>query len=211
VAAAVSEGLYRIGVVEDHALWREAVMQALSSVEQYQLRAFGDIESFLDAFREMHDDLVIMDINLPGASGIEGVRGIKSIAPDTDVIMCTAFEDDENVFASLKAGACGYLLKRSSLDDILAAVAQVRSGGAPMTPSVARRVLASLHRPSLRVSDTELTKREQEILDLLGEGRSYRDIAAVLCVALSTVQTHVKSIYSKLHITSRSEIARRGR
>jgi DNA-binding NarL/FixJ family response regulator len=207
----VSEGKFRISVVEDHALWREAVMQALSSEEVYQLRAFGDLESFLDAFRDAPDDLVIMDINLPGASGIDGVRGVKTLAPDTDVIMCTAFEDDENVFASLKAGACGYLLKRSSLDEILTAVAQVRSGGAPMTPSVARRVLASLHRPSLRVPASELTKREQEILDFLGEGKSYKDIAAVLCVALSTIQTHVKSIYSKLHITSRSEISGRRR
>ncbi|MCZ7556956.1 MAG: response regulator transcription factor [Bacteroidia bacterium] len=203
--------MYRIGVVEDHAQWRQALTQALCTEEEYQLRAFGDLETFLEAFRIAPDDLVIMDIHLPGASGIDGVRGIKALAPETDVIMCTAFEDDQNVFASLKAGACGYLLKRSSLDEILAAVAQVRSGGAPMTPSVARRVLASLHRPSLRVPATELTGREQEILDLLGEGKAYKDIAAQLCVALSTVQTHVKSIYRKLHITCRAEIAGRSR
>ncbi len=198
-------------LVDDHRSWREAVEQALSMAEGYDVRGgFGDVESFLAAFALVPCDLVIMDINLPGASGIEGVIRVKEISAGTDVIMCTSFDDDDRVFSSLQAGACGYLLKRSSLDDILSAVEQVRQGGAPMTPSIARRILTSLHRPSLQVEEATLTKREQEILDLLGEGHSYKHIAATLCLSLSTIQSHVKIIYGKLQIHSRGEIMQRG-
>lgn len=209
MAAAVTSAMYRIMLVEDHRAWREAVAQTLSETGMYEVTAFGDLESFLQEFQENACELVIMDIHLPGATGIDGALRVKLISPNTDVIMCTSFDDDERIFASLKAGACGYLLKRSSLEEILFAVEQVRAGGAPMTPSIARRVLTSLHRPSLQVEETELTKREQEILDLLGEGRSYKDIAASLCLSLSTIQSHVKSVYSKLHINSRAEIGKR--
>jgi DNA-binding NarL/FixJ family response regulator len=197
---------FHIAIVEDHRDWRDAMVQALSSVPDYDIHAYGSVEAFIEVFADSAFDLVIMDINLPGASGIEGVTHISSANTDVNVIMCTAFDDDERLFASLQAGACGYLLKRCTLEDLLEAVEQVRAGGAPMTPSVARRVLTSMHRPSLRNEHRILTKREQEILDLLSVGRSYRDIAATLCISINTVQSHVRSVYGKLHITSRMAI-----
>lgn len=193
-------------IVEDIADYRETLRLAIESDSSLCVTgAYANVPSLLDVMKEA-PDLVVMDINLPMMSGIEGVVELKKRFPDLDVLMCTVYEDDDNIFQSLRAGACGYILKSTPLDEILAAIHEVYEGGAPMTPKVARRVLSMFRpKPAAHPSD-ELSERESELLALLGEGKSYRAIADALSISLGTVQSHVKNIYQKLHVHSKSEI-----
>ncbi len=149
-------------------------------------------------------DVVIMDIDMPGKSGIDGVRMIKEVRPQTYVVMYTMFEDDEKLFASLCAGANGYILKKSAPDKLPQTIKDVISGGAPMSPSIARRVLNSFL-PTGRVIDYNLSNREKEIMQLLVEGYPIKQIASELFIAFDTARTHLKNIYCKLHVNSGKE------
>ena len=149
-------------------------------------------------------DVVIMDIDMPGKSGIDGVRMIKEARPQTNVVMYTMFEDDDKLFKSLCAGANGYILKKTAPDKLHEAINEVIQGGAPMSPSIARKVLHSFQGPG-KIIDYDLSKREKEILLLLIEGYPTKQIASALFIAFDTVRTHLKNIYVKLHVNCGKE------
>ncbi len=147
-----------------------------------------------------------MDIHLPRLSGIDCVRKLKALGPNLLVLMLTAYEDDDLIFQALKAGANGYLIKQTSPSEILAAVKEVHEGGAPMSSNIARKVIQSFHQTVANQSPTDsLSPREREILDLLAKGYSNKEIADTLSIAYLTVHTHVRNIYGKLQVRSRTE------
>lgn len=150
-------------------------------------------------------DVVLMDINLPGISGIEATANLKRQMPEIRVIMVTVYRDHDKIFDALKAGACGYLLKRFTPTEIREAIIEVRDGGAPMTPEIARRVVEAFHGSAPAGGGAHLTKREGQILELLAQGLANKEIAARLEVSSETVHVHLRRIYEKLHVRSRTE------
>jgi DNA-binding NarL/FixJ family response regulator len=163
----------------------------------------------IDAFRPQ---VVLMDINLPGMSGVEATARIRQFLPEIKVIMVTVYRDHDKIFSALKSGACGYLLKRSTPAEVREAIHDVRTGGAPMSPEIARRVVEAFHMPLARQSqdqgeEIKLSKRETEILELLCEGLANKEIADRLDISVETVRVHLKHIYEKLHVRSRTEAA----
>ncbi len=163
----------------------------------------------IDAFRPQ---IVLMDINLPGMSGVEATARLRRHLPEVKVVMVTVYRDHDKIFAALKAGACGYLLKRSDPAEVRDAIHSVRTGGAPMSPEIARRVVEAFHQPapkagSEEAEDVKLSKRETEILELLCEGLANKEIADRLDISVETVRVHLKHIYEKLHVRSRTEAA----
>lgn len=157
-------------------------------------------------------DIVLMDINLPGIDGIETTSRLKQVMPDLQIIMFTIYLDHDKIFDALKAGACGYILKRSAATDLPRALADLAEGGAPMSPEIARRVVQTFHRPPSAplppADDSEkLTKRENEILSHLATGLANKEIADKLGISTETVRVHLKRIYEKLHVHSRTEAA----
>jgi len=168
---------------------------------------FPDANQVLDRVASCKPDVVLMDIDMPGMNGIEATRLLHHRHPELPVIMLTVFGDEERVYASLCAGAMGYLLKNSEPDALLAAIAEVRQGGAPMTPSIARKVMMHFQRqPSAHVADDHgMSAREKEVLQCLVDGLSYKMIADHLGVGQETIKTHIKNIYVKLHVKSNTE------
>ena len=160
----------------------------------------------VDAFRPQ---VVLMDINLPGMSGIEATAHIKHHLPEIQVIMVTVYRDHDQIFAALKAGASGYLLKRATPEEVRQAIRDVRSGGAPMSAEIARRVVEAFHQPtkSLVSEEVKLSKRETEILEQLTKGLANKEIADRLNISVETVRVHLRRIYEKLHVHSRTEAA----
>jgi DNA-binding NarL/FixJ family response regulator len=174
--------------------------------EFHCLKTYSTGEDALKGIAESRPDILLMDIQLPRMSGIECVARIKEQIPDLPVVMLTVFEDSESVFKALEAGACGYLVKRTPAHDLLAALRQVHGGGAPMTGRVARMVVQSFQRMGSSKRETEnLTPREREILEHLAEGDLCKEIAEKLDLSLRTVHTHLKNIYEKLHVRSRTQ------
>ncbi|GAA4339463.1 response regulator transcription factor [Flaviaesturariibacter amylovorans] len=151
-------------------------------------------------------DVVLMDIDMPGANGIEGIARLRKVAPSIQVMMLTVFEDDDNIFAAIRAGANGYLLKKTPPAEILEAVKELHAGGSPMSGSIARRVLRHFQ-PAPAEPGPALTAREQEILGLLVRGNSYKMIAAAVGISPNTVRNHIHKIYEKLHVNSATEAA----
>jgi DNA-binding NarL/FixJ family response regulator len=197
----------RVGIVEDDTSIRESVASLISSVPGYSCAdVYDSVESALTSMREPVPDVLLMDINLGGMSGIEGVRRLKGLFPAMQVLMLTVFEENDKIFQSLCAGASGYLLKRTAPEKIIEAIAEVHHGGAPMTASVARKVLTlfSTVAPPAEPG-TSLTPREQEILQLLVTGASYKKIARDLFISFDTVNSHIKNIYGKLQVHSKTE------
>src|SRR5262245_51586984 len=164
------------------------------------------MEEALEKIPRQLPDVVLSDIGLPGMTGIEGVRLLKERHPDLLVLMLTVYDDDERIFDSLCAGACGYLLKKTPPARLLEAVREALQGGAPMSPQIAYKVVALFRevRPPKRV-DYELTAHETKLLKLLAEGNNYKSAAAVLGISINTVCFHIKQVYQKLHVHSKSE------
>jgi DNA-binding NarL/FixJ family response regulator len=150
-------------------------------------------------------EVLLMDINLPGISGIEATAELTRRLPDLRVIMLTVYRDHDKIFDALKAGACGYLLKRFTPAEIREAIRDVRDGGAPMTPEIARRVVETFYRPAAEPNGERLTKREAEILDALAHGLANKEIADRLGLSVETVRVHLRRVYDKLHVRSRTE------
>jgi DNA-binding NarL/FixJ family response regulator len=165
----------------------------------------GSAEEALEKIPAAAPDVVLMDVNLPGISGIGCTARLKQLIPTLQVIMLTVYEDGENIFNALKAGACGYLLKRSSPAEILDAVSSVRQGGVPMTGEIARKVIMTFQTPAAGTEQVVLSSREQEILELLSEGLLNKEIADRLSISYHTVKVHLKHVYDKLHVRSRAE------
>ena len=161
----------------------------------------------IDNIKQTQPDVVLMDIDMPGMNGIEGVRLIRKNFPTVQILMLTVFDDDEKVFAAIKAGAAGYILKNAEPKDLLSAISEVYNGGAPMTPGIARKVLYQFQhlQPDEIKENYHLSAREEEVLSLLVDGLSYKMIASKLKISYDTVRAHMKKIYEKLHVTSMTE------
>lgn len=195
-----------VALVEDDGEIRRLLTLIIDGSPGYSCKlAFGDCETALPALAKARPDVVLMDIGLPGISGIEGMRLLKEKLPAADFIMLTVQEDDDSLFASLCAGAAGYLLKDTPPATLLQAIKDVHEGGAPMSASIARRVLGSFR---VAVS-SPLTPREKEVLQRLCEGENYKTIAAALFISGETVRAHIKNIYEKLHVHSRAEAVKK--
>lgn len=193
-------------IVEDDVQIREGISSLIKTEEGFTLQgAFGECQSLLAVIDDILPDVFLMDISMPGISGIECTKKIKELYPSANVIILTVYDDDERIFESFRAGASGYILKRTSLDQILEAIKDVNNGGAPMTPSIARRVLNHFNESTKEKNDFNLTKREGEILQELVNGLSYKKISEKLFISLDTVRSHIKNIYQKLHVNSKSE------
>lgn len=187
----------KILLFEDNTGLRNSMKVLLDGMEGYTVAGdFESCEQVTEVTMALQPDIVIMDIDMPCVNGIEGLRIIKEIRPETAIIMHTVFEDDEKLYDSLCAGANGYLLKNSSFVRLLEALDEVQAGGAPMSPSIARKVLESFHRGNRY----GLSPREKEVLKYLVKGYSYKMIAATLFVSLTTIQSHIRNIYTKLHV-----------
>jgi DNA-binding NarL/FixJ family response regulator len=194
-------------VVEDDTQLREIVMTWIREAEGFTCTgAFPDVESALSPIAEHKPDVVLVDINLPGLSGIECVRQLKPRLPATQFVMLTVYADSNHIFDALSAGATGYLVKCTSRDGLIAALREVNAGGSPMSSNIARKVVQLLQQPkaNIRPSD-ELSKRENEVLALLAQGYLYKEIAESIGISHQTVNTYVRRIYEKLHVHSRSQ------
>lgn len=193
-------------VIEDNDELRATLVEVIDSdAEMMCSLNFGKCEDALAALKnESPPQIILMDIGLPGMSGIEGVRRIRSISPATQFIMLTIYEDDDNVFHSLCAGAIGYLLKGGSTEKIIAAIKEVQGGGAPMNAHIAKKVLTMFNKLVAPQADYSLTEREKEILTLLVSGKAQKQIAEALFLSPLTIATHTKNIYAKLQVHCRS-------
>lgn len=195
-----------VGIVEDDAVLRSTLERLVTGVREFRcVAACPTGEAALDKLPALKPQVVLMDLNLPQMSGIDCIRRLKELLPATQIIVLTVYEDSEHIFRALKAGACGYLLKRSDPDEVLDAVKDAREGGAPMSSQIARRVVLSFHEPSPAADTTSLTERETEILSLLSKGFANKEIADKMQISVPTVRTHLRHIYEKLHVRSRTE------
>lgn len=200
-----------VAIVEDRRDVREGLRYLIDLSEG--CRVFGtypQAEAALAAFAAGRPDVVLMDIELPGIDGIEATRRVKASWPEIQVMMLTIYDDDERIFRSLSAGATGYVLKKTPPAQLVRDIATVYQGGSPMTSGIARRVVQTFHAPSAPEPDADvasLTPREEEILALLANGHRYREIATELFISIDTVRTHIRHIYEKLHVRSRTEAA----
>lgn len=196
-----------VAIVEDNADLRGTLARVINRAAGHQcVGQYGDAESALKGLPKDKPRVVLMDINLPGMNGVECVRRLKQQLPETLVVMLTAYEDTDNIFGSLEAGASGYLLKRSKSAEILEAINEVIGGGSPMTAHIARKVVHSFQAKSASAQTTEnLAEREREVLDLLSQGFMYKEIADKLGISFETVRTYIRRIYEKLQVRSRTE------
>jgi len=197
----------KVSIVEDSRGTRESLTELLGRAPGLRcVGAHPTGEKALQAIPEENPDVVLMDINLPGMSGIECVAALKERLPKLQVLMLTTYEESDLIFDSLRNGASGYLLKNMPPADLIQAVEQVHSGGAPMSMQIARKVVNHFQQIRQPASDVErLTKREQEILALLAKGYLYKEIADQLGITLSTVRAHLHTVYEKLHVQSRTQ------
>jgi DNA-binding NarL/FixJ family response regulator len=198
----------RTAVVEDDPRYRELLRTILLSSDKIlPVWLAHNCQSIISDVRKYRPDVIIMDINLPGKSGIEGVEEVKRIYPEVKVIMLTVFEDEDKIFAAIKAGADGYLLKKDSPQKVLDSIVDVYEGKSSMNGIIARKVLEYFHKkPAVTKPDEyNLTKREGEILELLIDGLTYKDIADKCAISVQTLNSHIKHIYTKLGVHSRAE------
>jgi DNA-binding NarL/FixJ family response regulator len=202
--------MIKVSILEDNEQLRATLSRLLNRAEGFQcLSQHADAESALAALPGAPPEVVLVDINLPGMNGVEFVRRLKQAAPQILAVMLTAYEDTDNIFNALAAGAAGYLLKRAPRSELLEAIREVRRGGSPMTTHIARKVVQSFQKTSPSpqpdgASDT-LSTREQEVLDLLSKGFLYKEIADKLGISYETVHTYIRRIYEKLQVRTRTE------
>lgn len=203
----------QVAIVEDNAALGNGLRKIVESANDF--RCVGVWTSAEDALKKVEaflPQVILMDINLPGMSGIEATARIKQYLPEIQVIMVTVYRDHDQIFAALKAGASGYLLKRSTPEEVRQAIRDVRSGGAPMSAEIARRVVEAFYQPSTKSSsaaaeEVKLSKRETEILEFLSKGLANKEIADRLDISVETVRVHLRRVYEKLHVHSRTEAA----
>ena len=196
-----------VSIVEDNEQLRTTLARVVNRAEGFRcLSHYGDAESALAGLPKDQPQVVLMDINLPGMNGVECVRRLKPLLPSTQVMMLTVYEDTDNIFNALAAGAAGYLLKRTKGAELLEAIREVHNGGSPMTTHIARKVTQSFQRSGPSTQPTEnLSEREQEVLDCLSQGFLYKEIAEKLGISYETVHTYIRRIYEKLQVRTRTE------
>jgi DNA-binding NarL/FixJ family response regulator len=199
----------RIAIVEDNKVVRESLTEFVQTDPECRcVCACSSAEEALRVLPRHEPEIVLMDIQLPKASGIECTAKLKQLLPAVQIIMVTVYEDTDRIFRALSAGACGYILKRCQPEELVAAIREVRQGGAPMSREIARKVIGSFQNPLAVASEVEeLSPREREILELLAQGFPNKEIADRVGVSDGTVRWHLRHVYEKLHVRSRTEAA----
>jgi len=194
-------------IIEDNVVYRDTVQAYIESFEQFNVTHVFD--SFESAWEVIHEDtlpdIILMDIDLQGVNGIEGTAIVKKEYPQINIVMLTIYENNEKLFSALKVGACGYLNKNVTSDQLHRALVQVKSGGSPMSNNIARMVVDSFKMNY----NNPLSEREQEVLSLLAKGKTYSSIALELFIAKTTVRAHIRNIYDKLLVNSKEEAIKR--
>jgi DNA-binding NarL/FixJ family response regulator len=203
----VSTDPIKVAIIEDQRSTRECLAAIVGGTPGCRtVGSYGSMEDALRTLERDAPDVTLSDIGLPGMSGTEGVRRLKAAHPAMQILMLTVYADDDHIFEAICAGASGYLLKDTPSARLLEAIREVHAGGAPMSPEIARRVVAMFRRSAPpRDSPTNLTPREIDVLRLLSGGHSYQSAADGLDVSLDTLRSHVRNIYDKLHVHSKSE------
>ena len=198
-----------IAIVEDNDKIRNLIQQYLDNQGNYECKmAYDSVEALLKDIKTGRlPNVILMDIELPGMSGIDGMKLIKNQHPEVEIIILTVYHDSHKIFDSLCAGASGYLLKHTSLPEIKEAIETLVEGGSPMSPQIARKVIDYFKKPEIKKEpESELTPREQEIVVGLVDGLSYKMIADRMSIAIDTVRAHIRNIYKKLHVNSKAEV-----
>lgn len=193
-----------ITIIEDHENYRNSLVQAIEQNEEFNI--IGVYSSAEDALLQIEinpPDIALVDIQLVDMSGIEFIEKIRSTVPDTQFLMCTSFQNSENIFNALRAGASGYIVKGSTTQEIQNAIIELHQGGSPMSPYIARKVISLYHKPE--TNDFGLSKRELEVLNLLSKGLLYKEISDKLNISANTVKNHCKNIYKRLHVQNKIE------
>jgi DNA-binding NarL/FixJ family response regulator len=197
----------KVAIVDDDEIIRSSLVSLIRRAPN--LKFVGDFPNAETALKEIpgrSPDVVLMDINLPGLNGVECVRQLKTLLPDVQFLMLTVYEDSDSLFNSFKAGASGYLLKRTASARLIEAIRDVHQGGSPMTPQLARRVVQFLSQPRDEAQAMpKLTPGEKEFLDQLSKGYAYKEIADRMNISIDTVRSYVRTVYEKLHVHSRTE------
>ncbi|HEV7927543.1 MAG TPA: response regulator transcription factor [Verrucomicrobiae bacterium] len=199
----------KIAIVEDNKVIRESLMEFVQTDEECEcVCVCATAEEALKEIPKHQPDIALMDIQLPDISGIECTVRLKQLLPSVQIIMVTVYEDTERIFKALRAGACGYLLKRCTPEELVSAIREVRQGGAPMSREIARKVILSFQEPVATTAEVEgLSPREREILELVAAGLPNKQIAARVGLTDGTVRWHLRHVYHKLHVRSRTEAA----
>lgn len=196
-----------VSLVEDHAETRESLAALINSAPGFRcVSVHASAEDALKNIPKQSPDVALVDINLPGMSGIECVAKLKQVLPQLPILILTTYEESELIFDSLRAGASGYLLKKTAPTELIEAIEEVRAGGAPMSMPVASKIVRYFQQRQHAASEVEkLTQREQEILALLAQGFLYKEISERVGISFNTVRAHLRKIYEKLHVQSRTE------
>lgn len=199
--------MIRVGIIEDNTTLRQSLTHLINETDGLEcVTSLSNLHNIVSELNRSKPDIILMDIGLPHISGIEGVRTVKDNFTDIEILMFTVFEDDDKIFEAIKAGASGYLLKKASPEEIIEAIRTLYYGGAPMSASIARKVIMSFqNRPPSLKEDYQLTTRENEILHSLIDGLSYKKLAEKYFISISTIRTHIRHIYEKLHVNSKAE------
>ncbi|WP_337866858.1 response regulator transcription factor [Ignavibacterium sp.] len=201
--------MIKVAIIEDNETIREGLSALISGTEGYKcIAAYRDCETFLAKLNQLDLDVVLMDIGLPGMSGIEGVQQAIKKNPDLNILMLTIYEDSEKVFDALCSGASGYLVKKTPPAKLLEAIKDAYEGGSPMSSGIARQVINAFKETKVKNSSDEdfnLSSREIEVLNLLADGYNYQEIAESMFISVDTVRHHIRNIYKKLHVHSQSE------
>ena len=199
----------KIAIVEDNKTIRESLAEFVQTDSENRcVCTCATAEEALKVIPKLAPEIVLMDVQLPNMSGIECCAQLKQLLPTVQIIMVTVYEDTERIFKALRAGACGYLLKRCTPEELISAIHEVRQGGAPMSREIARKVIFSFQEPLAAAAEVEdLSPREREILELLAGGLPNKEIASRMGVTDGTVRWHLRHVYHKLHVRSRTEAA----
>ncbi|MFN6117718.1 MAG: response regulator [Flavobacteriales bacterium] len=197
----------RVTVVEDDEVLRNAICEAVADDARLELVGqYRDAEGFLERVAIDGPEVVIMDIGLPGIDGVTAMRKVKAKLPEVQFLVSTVQDDDDHLYQAICSGATGYLVKGAAPEQVVDAVCDMHAGGSPMSPGIARRVIKALavqHTPAPEIG--QLTERERQVLDQLAQGYRYKEIAVRLSVSVDTVRTHVRNLYEKLHVSSRTD------
>jgi DNA-binding NarL/FixJ family response regulator len=197
----------RVSIVEDNLRLRGSLTKLIELSEGFEcMGSHADAEEALVQLPLTKPDVILMDINLPGKNGVDCVRELKPLLPETQIVMFTVYENTDLIFKALAAGASGYLLKQTPPEELLTALRDVHQGGSPMTGHIARKVVASFRQSGAATRELEqLTPREQQVLNHLAKGFLYKEIAEAMNISFDTVHSHVRKIYEKLHVRTRTE------
>ena len=199
--------MIKVLIYEDNPQFREGLCMLLNGTDGFEvLASYKNCSSIEDEINAWKPDVVLMDIDMPGTNGIEGLQRLRKVNADVKVLMLTVFDDNKNVFDAIKSGANGYILKKTQPSRLIDYIQEASTGGAPMTSSIATQVLKMFSETHSRISaDYDLSSREKEVLQHLVNGFSYKMIAAEMFISVDTVRSHIKKIYEKLHVNSKSE------